>query len=148
MLSRFFALHFLVFFLSLPCLLWGQETTLRPMSIVTPDAGITAPVEIASIESRLYVSIEKQARHLLAKVHPWDQDPALKLLTDSKHDEHWIRPNTGTVSGLAFLCRFGEYDAAVVGMAKEQLIAGVIIPMMRYLTATHLIGNRPTGDGK
>lgn len=148
MFSRYLTHHFFVLFLSLPCLLWGQETTLRPISIVTPEADIAAPVEIASVESRLYVSIEKQARHLLTKVHPWDQDPALKLLTDSKHDEHWIRPNTGTVSGLAFLCRFGEYDAAVVGISREQLISGTLIPMMRYLTATHLTGGRATGDGK
>ncbi|MBI5094157.1 MAG: hypothetical protein HZB26_17160 [Candidatus Hydrogenedentes bacterium] len=119
-----------------------------PMRIVEPPSGVSAPRDFADIESRVYLSIEKQARNLLTKVHPWDADPSLKLMTDSKSDEHWIRPNAGTVCGLAFLYRFGSYDASVVGVSKDQLLRETLLPMLRYLTAIHVTGAQKAGDGK
>ena len=52
------------------------------------------------------------------------------------------------MAGLAFLYRFGPYDAKVVGLSRDDLLAQKILPMIRYLTATHVTGPRPTGDGK
>ena len=90
----------------------------------------------------------RQAHYLLGTVHPWDKDPSMKLLTDSKSAEHWIRPNTSTLVGLAMLRRWGPYDAegrrrVARGSAREYMI-----PMMRYLVATHRTGDRTTSDGK
>ncbi len=100
------------------------------------------------LPQRIYLATEKQARHLLAQVRPWPTDPSLKLLTASASGEHMIRPNTSTIEGLAFLYRFGPYDEQVVGVSRRALLAETIIPMMRYCTATHVSGGRPTDDGK
>jgi len=97
---------------------------------------------------RIYLATQKQARFLLGTVHPWDKDPTLRLLTDSKSGEHWVRPNTGAVAGFCFLYRYGPYDEKLVGVSRSALLADTILPMMRYLVATHVTGDRPTGDGK
>ncbi len=126
----------------------GTALASGPMPVIEPSSGVTAPGDLGDMETHLYVSIEKQARNLLGKVHPWDADPSLKLATDSKSDEHWVRPNAGIVCGFAFLHRFGPYDAATVGVSRDELLKESIIPMMRYLTAIHLTGTRTSGDGK
>mgnify|MGYP000727106341 CR=1 FL=1 len=36
--------------------------------------------------------------------------------------------------------------AAMVGVSRDRLLHDYIIPMMRYLTATHRTGDRTTGD--
>ena len=131
-----------------PAVLGQPETQSGVMRIVPPPAGMPGPGNIDDVRTRLYVSVEKQARHLLSKVHPWKEDGKLLLVTDSKSDEHWIRPNTGTVLGFCFLHHFGSYDESVVGVSREELLNETIVPMMRYLTATHLTGGRPTSDGK
>jgi hypothetical protein len=95
----------------------------------------------------VYEATQRQARYLLGSVHPWQDDASLLLLTESKSTEHWIRPNTGTVEGLAFLYRFGDYDPDLVGVTREQLLP-TIVGMMRYLVATHVSGDRVTGDGR
>lgn len=104
--------------------------------------------EIASIANRVYLVLEKQAHFLLDQLKPWNGDEKYKLLTESRSQEHWIRPNTGAVQAFCFLYRFGPYDETVVGMSREKLLHEAIIPMIRYLTDTHVTGNRPTGDGK
>ena len=68
----------------------------------------------------------------------------LKLLTDSRSSENWIRPNTGAIEGFSFLYRFGPYDVKVVGVPREKLLAETILPMMRYVVATHVTGTRKT----
>jgi len=100
------------------------------------------------LPQRIYRAAEKQARHLLAQVRPWPTDPSLKLLTASASGENMIRSNTSTIEGLAFLYRFGPYDEQVVGVSRQTLLAETIVPMMRYCTATHISGGRPTDDGK
>ncbi len=104
--------------------------------------------EIASVADRVYLVLEKQARFLLDQLKPWNGDKRYKLLTESRSQEHWIRPNTGTVQALCFLYRFGPYDESVVGVSRADLLREAIIPMIRYLTETHVTGDRPTGDGK
>ena len=97
---------------------------------------------------RLYRAVQRLAHHLLQSAHPWKEDPRLLLLTESRSGEHHIRPNTGTVAGLAFLYRFGPYDEKQVGMPRAELLETKILPMIRYLTTTHVTGSRPTSDGK
>ncbi|UCG17120.1 MAG: hypothetical protein JSV19_03625 [Phycisphaerales bacterium] len=104
--------------------------------------------ELHAFRKRIYVAIEKQAHYLLGTVHPWSEDVSLRLLTESKSGEHWIRPNTGAVAGFAFLHRFGSYDAARVGVTRSQLLQGTVLPMMRYLIVTHVTGDQPTSDGR
>ena len=106
------------------------------------------PEKVESYADRIYQMTQRQAHHLLATVHPWKEDVSLKLLTDSRSGEHWIRPNTGAVSGFAFLYRFGPYDERTVGVSRQELLDDVILPMMRYLTATHRTGTRATSDGR
>jgi len=125
-----------------------EEPSAIVMSIVAPPGDLGGPQKLGSVKRRLYVSIEKQARHLLTKVHPWEEDHRLKLITRSKHEEHWIRPNAGALLGFAFLHRFGPYDASVAGVSRRQLLDETIVPMVRYLTTTHLTGSRPTSDGE
>ncbi len=97
---------------------------------------------------RLYLATQRLARHLLASVKPWSEAPTLGLATDSRSGEHHIRPNTGLVCGLGFLYRFGPYDEHEVGLSRAALLQEKILPMIRYLTATHVSGSRATGDGK
>jgi hypothetical protein len=118
------------------------------MPIVSAPTGLSAPDDLETVQQRIYVAIEKQAHRLLADIHPWSEDENLRLITESKHEEHWIRPNTGTVLGFAFLCRFGAYDASVVGVSHEDLLKNTVLPMMRYLATTHLTGSRPTSSGE
>jgi len=115
------------------------------MRIVLPEQ---ASPSVAEAQDRLYRVIENQARYLLASVHPWQADAGLKLVTESRSQEHWVRPNTGAVEGFCFLYRFGPYDEKRVGVPRERLLRETIVPMMRYLAATHVAGNRPTSDGK
>ena len=100
------------------------------------------------MQDRIYRAAMHQAHYLLGTVHPWSEDPSLKLLTDSRSTEHWIRPNAGAIEGFAFLYRFGPYDERVVGVSRKELLAKTILPMMRYVVATHVTGTRKTGDGK
>jgi hypothetical protein len=117
----------------------------EPMPLHLP---ANPPESVRVVQSRIYRAIQKQAHYLLGTVHPWEEDPALLLLTDSKSGEHWIRPNTGAAEGFAFLHRFGPYDEKMVGVSRAGLLKGTIVPMMRYLVATHVTGSRPTSDGK
>lgn len=110
-----------------------------------------SPVSDPAVQNRcdrLYTATQRLAHHLLTGVHPWPDDPQLKLITESRSNENCIRPNTGTVAGLAFLYRFGPYDEKIVGVSRDELRDTMILPMMRYLTTTHLTGSKPTSDGK
>ena len=112
---------------------------------------ITLPAprpELAPAANRLYKALMRQARYLLGTVREWDKGRSMKLLTDSKSAEHWIRPNTSTLVGLAVLRRWGPYESNVVGVSREELLSEYIVPMMRYLVATHRTGDRTTSDGK
>jgi hypothetical protein len=109
------------------------------------------PLTDPAIQNRcdgLYTATQRLAHHLLADVHPWSDHPQLKLITESRSNENCIRPNTGTVAGLAFLCRFGPYDEKLVGVSRAELLDTTIRPMIRYLTSTHVTGPKPTSDGK
>ncbi len=122
----------------------GQEAP-PPLS---PSAPEPAAAEVRAVRERIYRVTEKQARYLLGRVRPWAEDPALKLLTESRSDEHHVRPNAGAVEGLCFLRRYGPCDPAAVGVPRDALLAGTILPMMRYLVATHATGPRATGYRK
>lgn len=102
----------------------------------------------ADAAARIYRAAQGQARYLLGKLHPWNEDTDRLLLTESRSPEHWIRPNTGTIEGLAFLYSFGPYDKNVVGRSRERLLEEAILPMMRYVVDTHVTGTRTTSDGK
>ncbi len=99
-------------------------------------------------KERIYNVMQKQARYLISTVKPWKDEPSMKLLTESKSGEHHIRPNTHAAAGFSFLCRFGDYDAKVVGIEKEALINDYIVPMLRYLVSTHKTGTMKTDDGR
>ena len=106
------------------------------------------PAKWREFGERIYMSVEKQAHYLLGTVHEWDKEKNLKLLTESKIGEHWIRPNTGAVVGFSFLYRFGNYDQDITGVPRDRLLSDYIIPMMRYLVRTHLTGDLNTSEGK
>ena len=103
---------------------------------------------IRAVQDRLYRLIMMQARFALSQLHPWEDGPSLLLVSKSTSVELGIRPNTGTIEGLSFLHRHGPYDEKLIGFSKPDLMAKVIIPMMRYLTTTHVTGSRPTSDGR
>ncbi|OHB71955.1 MAG: hypothetical protein A2V70_02865 [Planctomycetes bacterium RBG_13_63_9] len=106
------------------------------------------PSEVGPVQDRIYRAAENQARYLLTLVHPWQEDPGLLLMTQSKSGEHWIRPNTGAIEGLAFLYRFGPYDEKAVGLSRRALLERILLPMIRYCVVTHRTGDRATSDGK
>jgi hypothetical protein len=122
----------------------AQDTSGAVLPITLPP--LRAEMEPAA--DRLYIALMRQAHYLLGTVHAWDKDPSMKLLTDSKSGEHWIRPNTSTLVGLAVLHRWGPYDAKTVGVSRDRLLKEFVIPMMRYLVATHRTGGTTTSDGK
>ncbi len=113
-----------------------------PLELAQPADG-----KLAAARESIYLASQKQARYLLGTVRPWKEDASLLLVTDSRSSENWIRPNSGTVEGLAFLYRFGPYDETIVGVPREQL-PKTVLPMMRYLVTTHVTGTRPTSDGR
>lgn len=115
-----------------------------PMRLVEPHGA----AELEGMDGRVYLAAQRLAGHLRRAVRPWTADPQMALLTESRHDENHIRPNTGAVEGFAFLYRFGPYDPSVVGVSRRQLLETTIVPMIRYLVATHATGARPTGDGR
>lgn len=102
--------------------------------------------DLEQMDQRIYLAAQKLARYLRTLVHPWTEDSTLLLLTDSRSGEHHIRPNTGAVQGFSFLCRFGPYDESVVGVSRSGLLDNTLVPMFRYLIATHVTGTRPTSD--
>jgi hypothetical protein len=104
--------------------------------------------DLEKMDQRIYVAAEKLARYLRGLVRPWKEDPKVSLLTDSRHDEHHVRPNTGAVEGFCALYRFGPYEESVVGVSRSKLLQETILPMTRYLVSTHVTGSRPTGDGR
>ena len=104
--------------------------------------------DLEKMDQRIYEATEKLARYLRSLVHSWSEDPHLLLLTDSRSGEHHIRPNAGAVEGFCFLYRFGPYDERIVGVSRPQLLTETIVPMMRYLVATHVTGSRATSDGR
>ena len=104
--------------------------------------------EQEALGERVYRALQGQARHMLGRLRPWDQDSSMSLLTESRSGENCVRPNACTLAGLCFLHRFGPYESHEVGRTREELLNEAILPMMRYLVATHATGTRPTGDGK
>jgi hypothetical protein len=123
---------------------WAENNDTPVLSIKLPELR----EELMPAADRLYMSLMRQAHHLLKTVHPWNEDASLKLLTESKSAEHWIRPNTSTLVGLAVLRRWGPYDQQLTGVSRQELLDDYIIPMMRYLAVTHSTGARTTSDGK
>lgn len=107
-----------------------------------------APASVRAVQNRIYQAAEKQAHYLLGTVHPWTEDATLRLLTESKSDENWIRPNAGAIEGFAFLHRFGPYDKKLVGVSRPELLNETLVPMIRYLVTTHVTGPRATSDKK
>ncbi len=99
-------------------------------------------------KTRIYRLIEGQVRHLRGLLKPWNGDPSMKLITESRSGEHHIRPNAMFAADLAFLWRFGKYDGAVVGTSRESLLRYELIPVIRYLVRTHKTGDLKTGDRK
>ena len=130
-----------------------ESATPRPTALPedSPVMPLTLPapkVDLQGVDQRIYLVLEKLAHSQRILVHPWSEDPSLLLLTESRSDEHWIRPNTSAVEGFCFLYRFGPYDAEIVGATRSELLQKTILPMMRYLVATHVTGTRPTSDGQ
>lgn len=121
------------------------QTEIMPLLPQSSDIGSRVQKDV---RERVYSAAQRQARYLLSLVHPWAEDESLLLITESRSREHWIRPNTGTLAGFAFLYRFGEYDEQIVGVSRAELLEKTMLPMFRYLIATHLTGVRPTSDGK
>ena len=130
----------------------GLAVSVRGEDAIAPVMGCVFEAKAAGPQAeaadRIYAAAQGQARYLLSQLHPWNGDDQRLLLTKSASGEHFIRPNAGTVEGLAFLYTFGNYDGAIVGRSRQQLLEGAIVPMVRYLVDTHVTGTQPTSDGK
>ncbi len=124
----------------------------KPQTATGPVLPLRLPEQndpaIRAVQDRLYRAAMRQGRYLLGLVKPWEEDPSMSLLTRSRSEEHWVRPNSGAVEGFAILYRFGSYDEKTLGVSRRELLEGTILPMLRYLVATHVTGTRPTSDGK
>lgn len=129
-------------------LLWLGASPAAAADILPCQEPAVAQSAYAEEQARIYRLVEGQAHHLRGLVKPWKGDPAMKLITDSKSGEHHIRPNATAAADFAFLYRFGPYDPAVVGCSRQELLANEIVPMLRYLAATHKTGTLKTDDGK
>ena len=58
--------------------------TTTPLPIHLP---AEAPVPVRAVQGRIYSAALKQAHYLLGTVHPWKEDAALRLLTESRSGE-------------------------------------------------------------
>jgi hypothetical protein len=99
-------------------------------------------------QDRIYLLIEKQVHHLRGDLQNWNNDSSMKLITKSESIEQGIRPNTTFAGDISFLCRFGKYDAGVVGTTRSNLLKNELIPVLRYLIRTHKTGDLKTSDGR
>ncbi len=122
-------LALLVFFALqvLPDVAWSADEAVMPLQLHAEMLPMVVPMQ-----ERIYRAAEHQARYLLTLVHPWEKDSDLALITASRSGEHFVRPNTGIIEGLAFLYRFGPYDERLVGINRHDLLVDVLLPMMRY----------------
>jgi len=120
-----------------------NENVQSAMSIKLPDGRL-----YRKEQERIYRLIEGQAHHLRGLLYPWKNDPSMLLITKSGSGEHHIRPNTTFAADLAFLYRFGDFDAKVVGTSRELLLSKELIPLLRYLVRTHRTGDLKTDDGR
>jgi len=137
-------LIFVAWLIPLTTAAWATDEVGEIMPITLP----ALRPELQPASARLYNALMRQAHYLLGTVRDWEEAPSMRLVTESKSAEHWIRPNTSTLVGLAVLRRWGPYEAEVVGVSRDQLLDEYMIPMMRYLVATHRTGDRTTSDGK
>jgi hypothetical protein len=99
-------------------------------------------------KDQLYRLIEGQIHHLRGLLKPWNNDSSMKLITESKSWENYIRPNTTFVADLAFVLHFGNFDEKIIGASKDKILETELIPMLRYLIRTHKTGDLKTSDGK
>lgn len=102
-----------------------------------------APAKVAllrdgEIAQRLAPILRKQARFLIAQLHPWSGDTKALLLTSGGSIEGEIRPNTHAAFGLAVIARAFDDDAA-----REKSVA-----ILRFLLPTHGAGGVKCADGK
>ena len=111
-----------------------------PLSYSFPE---TTAKEYQKEADLCYKLIEHQAHYLISITKPWHNNNDYKLSTPSVgNEEHITRPNTGAIAILSFLYRFGNYDAKIVGVDREQLLQEYLIPMIRYVVSVHKTGEK------
>lgn len=121
----------------------SSKYSLKVMDCKLPDSKL-----YQKEEARIYKLIEGQANYLRGLLHPWKNNSSMLLITKSESGEHCIRPNATFAADLAFLYRFGDFDAKIVGTSRELLLSKELIPLLRYLVRTHKTGDLKTDDGK
>ena len=84
-------------------------------------------------------------RRELVAIHndlkPWAKDPRAKLLTDGRHTEHGIRPNTQVLLACAVVARWGATAEERAGALAD------LVALLRFVAPTHSQGTLLANDG-
>ncbi|MBE7559950.1 hypothetical protein HS125_13830 [bacterium] len=123
---------------------WLVADAAEPFSGVPPIPPAAHPETELSL--RFYRSAMHQARYVRSLLSVWKEHPECLALAWNSN-EHGIRPNTHTASGLAVLSRFGPFDPAIVGATRET-VEREAIALLGRVTSTHLTGPYVCADGK
>lgn len=93
--------------------------------------------DLEKLDERIYLVVEKLARHLRSQVHPWREDPKLLLLTESRSGEHHIRPNTGAIEGALRVRGAQPLHVRYVGASKPSQSRVTDLLYLNYLGEEH-----------
>jgi hypothetical protein len=84
----------------------------------------------------------KEVAALRKELRPWDKDPTAKLMSDGRHTEHGIRPNTQPMIAFAVVALWGGKQAE----RRESLED--LVAMLRFVAPTHSAGPVTAATGK
>lgn len=84
----------------------------------------------------------RETAALRRQLREWEKDSRAKLLTDGRHTEHGIRPNTELMLPLAVVARWST-NAAERAESLADLVA-----MLRFVAPTHSAGALTASTGK
>lgn len=85
---------------------------------------------------------QSEVAGLRRQLRTWEKDPRAKLLTDGRHREHGIRPNTQAMITFAAIARWSP-DAR----ERQETLAD-LIAMLRFIAPTHSVGPMTTADDR
>jgi hypothetical protein len=123
--------------------LLAEEKTSATEEVMPLKLPEQANPEIRELQTRIYLLAQRQIKHMLTLVHPVGNNPEHKLLTGQEPGSDWVRRNAAAVEAFAFLYRFGPYEEKRVGIGRKELLEKNIVPVMRYITSTHLTAPGP-----
>ncbi|MBN2212227.1 MAG: hypothetical protein JW709_12590 [Sedimentisphaerales bacterium] len=130
---------------------YGNETQQVNQSLSDSISSYIAPMRLTGREDefcrRAHQVMLKGARFTRNLYHDWSAEPHCGYIGWGGHGEKEISNNFGFACLYAILLRFGEYDAQITGISREEMTRRVI-GVIRYGGFTHLTGSHNCTDDK